>query len=160
MFNIGDKVVYPMYGAGIIEDIEDRVVDGNCKKYYVLRIPIGNLKIMVSLEKAEKAGLRSVVSAEEIQNIVNNAEPISMSSNWNERNKENMERLKTGDLFTIMQVFKTLIIKERKKSLSSVEKRLMGTAKQIILSEIILSRDIDKGDAEQLLMNGIAIALC
>lgn len=159
MFNVGDRVVYPMYGAGIIEGIENKVIDGAAKSYYILRIPIGNLKIMISVDKAEKSGLRNIVSAEEVRNIVNEAEPISMSDNWSVRNKENMALLKTGDLFTIMQVFKTLIIKERKKSLSSIEKKLLGTAKQIILSEIILSQNVDKLDAEELLMNGIAIPI-
>ncbi len=159
MFNVGDRVVYPMYGAGVIEGVEDRVIDGDIKSYYVLRIPIGDLKIMVSVEKAEKVGLRKIFPADEVINIVNEAEPISMSENWSERNKENMARLKTGDLHVIMQVFKTLILKERKKSLSSIEKKLMGTAKQIILSEIILSHNIDKMNAEQLLMNGIAIPI-
>ena len=148
MFSIGDRVVYPMYGAGVIEGIEDRVIDGKNLTYYVLNISVGNLKIMVSKDKAEKGGL-----------IVNEAKTIKMSDNWNIRYKDNMEKLKTGDLFKIMEVFKTLILRERSKSLSSVEKKLMGTAKQIILSEIILSQNVDKPDAEELLMNGIAVSL-
>lgn len=159
MYNVGDRVVYPMYGAGIVEGIEDKEIDGVVKSYYVLKIPIGDLKIMVSVEKAEKVGLRNIIPAEEVIHIVNEAEPISMSSNWSERNKQNVERLKTGDLLTIMRVFKTLVLKEKKKSLSSIEKKLLGTAKQIILSEIILSQNIDKQGAEHLLMNGVAIPI-
>lgn len=157
MFNVGDRVVYPMYGAGVIEGLEDREIDGRNVSYYVLRIPVGNLKIMVSVEKAEKSGIRNIASAEEVRAIVNEAKPISMSDNWSIRYKENMAKLKTGDLFTIMEVFKTLILRERRKSLSSIEKKLLVTAKQIILSEIILSQGVDKIDAEELLMNGIAI---
>lgn len=155
VYNVGDRVVYPMYGAGVIEGIEVRELDGDNVNYYVLRIPVGNLKIMVSVEKAEKCGLRTISSAEEVKTIVNEAEPISMPDNWNIRYKENMAKLKTGDLFTIMQVFKTLMLKERRKALSSIEKKLLVTAKTIILSEIILSQNVDRPDAEEILMNGI-----
>ncbi len=159
MFNVGDRVVYPMYGAGVIESIEDRVIDGKNLTYYVLNISVGNLKIMVSRDKAEKGGLRAICAADEVRSIVNEAKPIEMSDNWNIRYKDNMEKLKTGDLFKITEVFKTLILRERNKSLSSVEKKLMGTAKQIILSEIILSQNVDKPGAEEFLMNGVAVSL-
>lgn len=159
MYSVGDKVVYPMYGAGIIENIEDRDIDGKIITYYVLKIPVNNLKIMVSVEKAEKCGLRSIVSPGDVMHIVEDADIIEMSDNWNQRYQDNMAKLKTGDLLNVMQVFKTLFVRERRKSLSNIEKKLMGTARQIILSEIILSRDIDKRGAEELLMQGIAISI-
>ncbi len=156
MFKVGDRVVYPMYGAGVIEGFETNSIDNRDVNFYVIRIPIGNLKIMVSVERAEKSGLRGIFSAEEVRSIVNTAEPVSMSNNWSQRYKDNMATLKTGDLFSIMQVFKTLILRERIKSLSSIEKKLLVTAKQIILSEIILSQNIDKANAEKLLMSGVS----
>ncbi len=159
MYSIGDRVVYPMYGAGVIENIEDRDIDGKTITYYVLKIPVSNLKIMVSVEKAEKCGLRNIVSAEDVMHIVEDADIIEMSDNWNQRYQDNMAKLKTGDLFKVMQVFKTLFVRERNKSLSNIEKKLMGTARQIILSEIILSKDVDKTGAEQLLMEGIALSI-
>ena len=159
MYSIGDRVVYPMYGAGVIENIEDRDIDGKIITYYVLKIPVSNLKIMVSVEKAEKCGLRDIVSAEDVMHIVEDADIIEMSDNWNQRYQDNMEKLKTGDLLKVMQVFKTLFVRERNKSLSNIEKKLMGTARQIILSEIILSKDVDKTGAEQLLMDGIALSI-
>lgn len=159
MFNVGDRVVYPMYGAGVIEGIEDRDIDGKLITYYVLKIPVNNLKIMVSVEKAEKCGLRNVVSPDDVMHIVEEADIIEMSDNWNLRYKENMEKLKTGDLLKVMQVFKTLFVREKNKSLSNIEKKLMGTARQIILSEIILSKDVDKHGAEELLMQGIAVSV-
>ena len=159
MFNVGDRVVYPMYGAGVIEGIEDRDIDGRTITYYVLKIPVNNLKIMVSTEKAEKSGLRSIVSPEDVLHIVEDADVIEMSDNWNQRYKDNMARLKTGDLLRVMQVFKTLFVREKSKSLSNIEKKLMGTARQIILSEIILSRNVDKHGAEELLMHGIAVSI-
>lgn len=159
MFSVGDRVVYPMYGAGVIEGIEDRDIDGKVITYYVIKIPVNNLKIMVSVEKAEKCGLRSVVPPDDVMHIVEEADIIEMSDNWNLRYKENMEKLKTGDLLKVMQVFKTLFVREKNKSLSNIEKKLMGTARQIILSEIILSKEVDKHGAEELLMQGIAISV-
>ena len=151
MFNVGDKIVYPMYGAGVIEEMEEKVIDGENKMYYVLRIPVGNLKITISVKKADSLGLREISTSSEVLGIINEAEPIEMSENWNQRYKDNVERIKTGSLEKVVQVFKTLIFRERKKSLSSVEKKLLGTAKQIILSEIILSQNIEKEQAEALL---------
>ena len=78
-----------------------------------------------------------------------------MSDNWNQRYKDNVERIKTGSLEKVVQVFKTLIFRERKKSLSSVEKKLLGTAKQIILSEIILSNDVEREQAEAILERAV-----
>ena len=146
VFNVGDKIVYPMYGAGIIEGMEEKIIDGENKLYYILRIPVGNLKITISVKKADTLGLRE---------ISNEVEPIEMSDNWNQRYKDNVERIKTGSLEKVVQVFKTLIFRERKKSLSSVEKKLLGTAKQIILSEIILSNDVEREQAEAILERAV-----
>ncbi len=151
MFNVGDKIVYPMYGAGVIEEMEEKIIDGENKMYYVLRIPVGNLKITISAKKADSLGLREISTSSEVLGIINDVKPIEMSENWNQRYKDNMERIKTGSLEKVVQVFKTLIFRERKKSLSSVEKKLLGTAKQIILSEIILSQNIEREQAEAIL---------
>ena len=156
VFSIGDRVVYPMYGAGIIEGIEEKLIDGVNIIYYVLGISVGDLKIMVSMNKAEKGGLRYVSPADEVKNIVYEAKPIEMPDNWNQRYQNNLETLKTGDLFKTTEIFKTLTLRERVKSLSSIEKKLMGTAKQMILSEIILSHEVDKPLAEELLMGCFA----
>ncbi len=158
MFNVGDKVVYPLYGAGVVEAVEDRVVDGVSANYYVLNVPVGNLKLTVSAARSEAMGLRYIHTKAEVADIISRAEPIEMSSNWTQRNKDNMNILKSGDLYKIVEVFKTLILRERVRSLSSVEKKLLGTAKQIILTEIILSQDIDKAAAEHMLNNSMLVS--
>ena len=151
MFGVGDKVVYPMYGAGVIEEIQEREIDGKKCLYYSMLIPVGNLKLTVSVAKAECAGVRLVASSSEVMDTINNAGPIDMPSNWNDRYKDNVARIKTGELKKVVEVFKTLIYREREKSLSSVEKKMLSNTKQIILSEIILSQDIDKPEAEKIL---------
>jgi CarD family transcriptional regulator len=122
----------------------------------VLGIPIGNLTITISVAKAEALGLRYIHDANEVVDIINNADTIDMSANWAQRYKDNMDILRTGDLFKIVQVFKTLILRERIRVLSSVEKKLLGTTKQIILTEIILSNNIDKKTAELMLVGSMS----
>jgi CarD family transcriptional regulator len=151
MYAKGDKIVYPLYGAGVIEDIEQKEIDGELQTYYVLMIPVGNLKIMISAAKAESQRVRLIHSGDEIMGMISGAEGISMPDNWNQRYKENMERIKTGEISQVAIVFYNLLLRERERGLSTAEKKMMTTAKQIILSELILSKDIDKTDAETIL---------
>jgi len=153
MFNVGDKVVYPMHGAGIIEELERLEIDGCDQLYYVMMIPTGNLKIRVAVQKAADIGIREVYSKDEVLVRVGSVVgiPMNMPENWNQRYKENLERIKTGNLDEVALVFRNLLHRERNKGLSSVEKKMMQTAKQIILSEIVLSQNVEKDHAEHLL---------
>jgi len=153
MFNKGDKIVYPLYGAGIIEDLEEKEIDGIHQMYYVLRIPVGNLKIMISASKATSLGIREIYAKDEIVRVMSRVidVPIDMPENWNQRYKENMERIKSGKLEEVALVFRNLRERERERGLSTAEKKMMTTAKQIILSELILSQDVEKDRAEDIL---------
>jgi CarD family transcriptional regulator len=153
MYQKGDKIVYPLYGAGVIEDIEQKEIDGELQIYYVLNIPVGNLKIMISAAKAESQKVRAVHEKDAIEAEISCAEEISMPDNWNQRYKENMERIKSGELTQVSIVFYNLLLRERERGLSTAEKKMMTTAKQIILSELILSHEVDKGKAEEILDN-------
>ena len=155
MFKVGDKVVYPMHGAGVIEELEHMEIDGNKLLYYVMVIPTGNLKIRVAAHKAADIGIRGVYSKDEVLTRVGSVVgvPMTMPENWNQRYKENLERIKTGNLDEVSLVFRNLFHRERNKGLSSVEKKMLQTAKQIILSEIVLSQNVEKDHAEQLLEN-------
>ena len=154
MFNKGDKIVYPLYGAGVIEDLEEKEIDGDTHLYYVLRIPVGNLKIMISASKAKSLGIREIYPKGEIEGIIGSvcSIPIVMPENWNQRYKENMEKIKSGRLEEVALVFRNLYERERERGLSTAEKKMMTTAKQIILSELILSQDVDKDAAEEILV--------
>ncbi|MCL2501010.1 MAG: CarD family transcriptional regulator [Defluviitaleaceae bacterium] len=153
MYVIGDKIVYPPYGAGVIDDLEEKEVDGQMLTYYVLHIPVGNLKIMISAAKAESLGVRTIYPKDEmlvvIEGIMN--DPITMSDNWNQRYKDNMEHIKSGNLAEVALVYRNLMLRERERGLSTAEKKMMTTAKQIILSELILSQEVDKPEAEEIL---------
>jgi len=142
-----------MYGAGIIENLEEKRIDGINQMYYVMRIPVGNLKIMLSVSKAQNAGIRRIMSAAPLLKTIDSVKekPIIMDTNWNQRYKDNMEKIKTGDISEVAEVFRNLRQREREKGLSSAEKKMLSTVKQIILSEIILSNDVERPEAEEIL---------
>ena len=156
MYQAGEKIVHPLYGAGIIENLEEKEIEGTMQTYYVLQIPVGNLKIMISAAKAETQGIRGIHHKDEIVAIVSSitSAEVDMPDNWNQRYKENMERIKSGQLAEVSLVYRNLLLRERERGLSTAEKKLMTTAKQIILSELILSKDIDRAEAE-ILLEGI-----
>lgn len=153
MFDVGDKIVYPMYGAGVIEEIEESEKSGTKEKYYVIQIPNGNMKIKLSAKKSETMGLRKVEKQDVMIEIIKEAsqKTIDMAENWNLRYKENLEKIKTGKLEEVAEVVKNLNKRETERGLSGVEKRMLNNAKQIIISEIIYSYEIEKEKAEELL---------
>ena len=155
MYQQGDRIVYPLYGAGVIADLESKEIDGEFQMYYVLNIPVGNLKIMISAAKAESLNVRLVHSKDDLLATLNQTigKTLDMSDNWNQRYKENMERIRSGELSQVALVFYSLLLREREKGLSTAEKKMMTNTKQIILSEIILSADIDRTEAEEVLDN-------
>lgn len=146
MFTIGDKIVYPMHGAGIIEEIEEKKILGETRKYYVLRVPCGDMKIMIPIESCEGVGVRTVMSETELSGVLSTLthQSTEMSTNWNRRYRENMEKLKTGDPFEVAEVVRNLTRLDREKRLSTGEKKMLSNAKQILQSEIILVRELDQ----------------
>ena len=154
MFSKGDKIVYPLYGAGIIEDIEEiENSEGVSQCYYVLHIPVGNLIIRIPASKAAALGIREIYPKDEILGIISGVTGVeaNMPDNWNLRYKENMDRIKSGKLDEVSLVFRSLRDRERERGLSTAEKKMMTTAKQIIISEIILSHGLEKDAAENIL---------
>ena len=103
MFFIGDRIVYPMHGAGIIEEIEEKEILGEHRKYYVLRVPCGEMKIMIPVESSQEIGIRAIISVEEMRRVIAflSEDSTEMNSNWNRRYRENMEKLKTGDIYDV-----------------------------------------------------------
>lgn len=142
MFNEGDKISYPMHGAGFIEAIQEKSFLDEKRSYYVLKFSEGDIKVNVPVEGAEKAGLRRIISRDEYNRVIESfkeAEESEESSNWNRRNRENLEKMKSGDVFAIAAVIRSLLKREIKKSLSSSEKKMLGTSMQILVSELALA---------------------
>lgn len=149
MFEIGDKIVYPMHGAGIIEAIEEKEILGEKRNYYVLRMPIGEMKVMVPINNADVVGIRPVIDSEEVGQVfrVLQAEDSPMSTNWNRRYRHNMEKIKTGNIFELAEVVRNLSVRDKEKGLSTGEKKMLDNARQILLSELVLAKgEGDNGD--------------
>jgi CarD family transcriptional regulator len=157
MFIIGDRIVYPMHGAGIIEEIEEKQILGESRNYYILRVPCGDMKIMIPIESCEEIGVRAVISVEEINEVIEvlGADSSEMSNNWNRRYRENMEKLKTGDIFNVAEVVRNLMRTDKEKKLSTGEKKMLSNAKQILISELILVKNIDHEAAEKIINSAI-----
>lgn len=149
MFNQGDKISYPMHGAGIVEAIEEKNFLDEKRSYYVLKFSDGDIKVHVPVKNAEKAGLRRIISSDEYDKVIasfKNDSDEEESTNWNRRNRENLEKMKSGDVFEIASVIKSLLKREATKSLSSSEKKMLGTSMQILVSE--LAEAAGKNDEE------------
>lgn len=153
MYAIGDKIAYPMHGAGIIEKIEEKEILGEMRQYYVLSVSGNDMKVMIPVDTSEDIGVRSIIEATDIQKILDvlGAETTQMPSNWNRRYRENMEKLKTGDVLQVAEVVRNLIRTERDKKLSAGEKKMLTNARQILQSEIILAGSMDETSAQQLI---------
>lgn len=151
MYNIGDRIVYPMHGAGIIESIEEREILGSRQSYYVLKIPVGSMKVMIPIANVENIGVRDVIEpsvADKVFLRFKSQDVVQKEANWNKRYRENMEKLKTGDIFEVSDVVNALMVRERDKGLSTGERKMLNNAKQILISEIVLAKGIEQEDVE------------
>lgn len=156
-YSIGDKIVYPMHGAGEIQDIEEKEILGEIRSYYIMDVPNEDMEIMIPVDNIEDIGIRDVISRDEIDKVMDvlKAPSSEMSGNWNHRNRENMEKLKTGDIFEVAEVVRNLVRIEREKHLSTGEKKMLANAKQILSSEIILVTGSSEEEAEQMIDEAI-----
>lgn len=158
MFNIGDKVVYPNHGAGTIVGIEIKNILGKENKYYIMKLPIGEMKVMVPVDKVEEIGLRNVISSEEADEVLDLLRDgrIKMSHNWNKRFRTNMEKIKSGDIFEVAKVVRNLTIRDNEKGLSTGEKKMLNNSRQILVSELVLAKDMEREEVEELIDNLIS----
>ncbi len=157
MYKIGDSVVYPMHGAGVIEDIEQKEILGKMQSYYVMRMPIGDMKVMVPMDNAVEIGMRDVIckaQAEKVLESFRNSE-TDVIQNWSKRFRDNMTRIKSGDIFEVSGVVKSLMLRDRRKGLSTGERKMLSNAKQILISEIVVATGITHDEIEQRLANMI-----
>lgn len=158
MFYVGDKIVHPMHGAGVIESINTQKVDGTSRQYYVLKIPVGGMIVMIPTSHTDEIGVRAVVDsdrAEEILAAMCDIE-IDMTPNWNRRYRENMMRIKSGDLIEVAKVVKGLMARERQRGLSTGERKMLHSAKQILISEIVLAQSSSYEEIERRINTALA----
>ena len=137
--NIGDKMVYPMHGAGEITGVEENEVGGVVNSYYVFRLPMGNMKLMLPVDKVEEVGLRELITPEQVNDVVDvlKADTDQPLGSWNKRFHTNLERLKSGNIFDAAAIARNLSRQNSKKKISSGERRLLDLSRQILISELV-----------------------
>lgn len=153
MFKLGDRVVYPMHGAGVIEAIEEKEVLGEKQQYYIMKLPLGDMRVMVPLHNANAIGIREVVTSDGLDEAlaILEEEATEMPKNWNQRYRANLEKIRTGDIMVVAEVMRNLEKRDQEKGLSTGERKMLDTARQIFISELVLVKDIEEEQAMQLI---------
>ena len=158
MYHIGDKVVYPMHGAGVIVSIEEQEILGTKKQYYVMEMPIGDMKVMIPLDSLQKIGIRDVIDTQKVDAVLQDLQVYDseMNTNWNKRYRENMVRIKSGDIFEVSHVVKSLMLRDKEKGLSTGERKMLNNAKQILISELVLAKHLMQDEVEEIIDHIVA----
>ncbi len=148
MFNIGDRVVYPMHGAGVIEAIEEKEILGAWKKYYVMKLPLGEMKVLIPTDNIVQVGLRGVIEEEEVHDVfvILKGDQPQMSTNWNRRYRTHLEKIKSGNIYEVAEVVRNLMLRDREKGLSTGESKMLDMARQILISELILVQGLEQAE--------------
>ena len=136
---IGDRIVYPMHGAGEITGIEENEVGGVKNSYYILRLPIGDMKLMLPVDKVEEVGLRELITPAQVEDVIAvlQAETEHLEGSWNKKFHTNLERLKSGDLLEAAAVARNLTRQNNKRKVSSGEKKLLDLSRQLLITELV-----------------------
>ena len=152
MFKIGDLAVYPAHGVGIIESIEIRDISGSKQEFYILKILDSNMTIMIPLQNVDSVGLRQVISAGEVPKIFDILRAkvgAAENQNWNRRYREYMDKIKTGSLFDLAEVLRDLFTLREDKELSFGERKMLDTARNLLVKEISIAKHVDKTQVEE-----------
>lgn len=157
MYNIGDKIVYPMHGAGVVKAIEEKELFDEKQLYYMMEIVSEGMEILIPVDKADEIGVRQIVSPDRIKEMLGALEgPMdAMISNWTKRYQNNLDQLKSGDLVEMAHVVRNLTLLDRKKGLSTGEKRMLTSAKNCLISEMVLVVGKTRKEADQMIENRI-----
>ncbi len=160
MFNVGDMVLYPLYGVGTIIELKEMEILGSIGKYYVLKVSATGMSVMVPVESDKSVGLRSIIGRDAALSVIENFPRLQSDScpNWNKRYRENMDLLKTGNVLDSAKVVKSLMDRERERGLSTGERRMYVQAKQILLSELEVATEISATELEKQLYNSLSVS--
>lgn len=159
MYNVGDKIVYPMHGAGVIESIEEREILGHKQNYYVMKMPVGDMKVMIPTLNVDGIGIREVIGSCDVDKVyeILQDQNVNVTSNWNKRYRENMSKIKSGSIYEVADVVRILMIREREKGLSTGERKMLNSARQILISELVLAGGTDQFEIETVINDFLRI---
>lgn len=158
MFREGDKIVHPMHGAGVVESIVEQKVNGVSREYYVLRLPVRSMVVMIPTDNSTEIGVRPIIDSAQADLLLEQLSGIQVEfdQNWNRRYRENMERLKSGNLLEVARVIKGLMLRDAERGLSTGERKMLHSAKEILISEIVLSQCVSYEDVEERINKALA----
>ncbi|MHB8157847.1 MAG: CarD family transcriptional regulator [Desulfocucumaceae bacterium] len=158
MYKIGDRVVYPMHGAGVIESIEEKEILGEKRQYYILKLPVGDMKVMIPISNCREIGLREIIDSDGVERVMGilKEQSSNMSTNWNRRYRANLEKIKSGNIYEVAEVVRNLVNRDKEKGLSSGERKMLENARQILLSELVLATELEEDGAQSLIDSAFA----
>ncbi|HBR29308.1 MAG TPA: CarD family transcriptional regulator [Firmicutes bacterium] len=152
MFNVGDRIVYPMHGAGVIVGIEQRNLSGTPEDYYIIKLTSGEMKVMIPVCNKDLVGLREIIDKDEVSKVLTVLQnrDTEMSSNWNHRYRANLEKIRSGSIYEVAEVVTGLSLRDREKGLSTGERKMLENAKHILFSELALVEDLDEEEVQSM----------
>ena len=157
LFQIGDKIVYPMHGAGIIEAIEEKEILGTSRQYCVIRILSKDMQVMLPMDQLQKSGIRYIVDKGTLDDILlefqNGESDPSLS--WKQRYTMNMEKMKNGNLQDSAEVVRDLLRRNKERALNASEKQMLDNARKMMISEVALVQDVSEHQATEFLQETI-----
>lgn len=158
MFAIGEYIAHPMHGAGMIDSVVKKKIDGSERDYYVLKLPVGEMKVMIPVEGCENIGVRPIISPDEASSVLESMVDIdvNMTQNWNKRYRENMLKIKSGNLLEVAEVVKGLMLRDSERGLSTGERKMLHSAKQIFISELVVSLKKSYEDIENMIIKAVS----
>lgn len=150
-FRIGEKVVYPNHGVGVIEEVSSKSVNGALEEFYMLRIHANSSLVMVPTANVKSVGLRRIIKKNDVEGLFEllKEDFFEPETDWKGRYKDHSEKMRTGSIFQVAEVLKNLVYLSNKKSLSFREKRMMDRAKQLIISEVATVRGLNEKSVEE-----------
>jgi CarD family transcriptional regulator len=159
-FRIGERVVYPNHGVGIIEQVASRSVNGMPEDFYMLRIHSNGSLVMVPTTNVESVGLRKIIKKSQVDSLFRLLQEdfFEPEADWKDRYKEHCDKMRTGSIFQVAEVLKNLVYLSFKKSLSFREKRMLDRAKQLIVTEIATVRGVSEKAIEDTIDRTLAEA--
>jgi len=152
MFKIGDLAVYPAHGVGVIEKIESQEISGLSQDFYVMRILENDMIIMIPIENVDNVGLREIIGLNEVPklySILEKRDVVVDNQTWNRRYREYMDKIKTGSVFEVAEVYRDLLMLKVEKDLSFGERKMLDTARTLLVKEISLARNVKEEQIEE-----------
>ncbi len=151
-FKVGDKAVYPAHGVGEVVAIESKEISGHSQTFYVLKILDNGMKVMIPTSNVNSVGLREVIKppqVDEVLAILRKKEKAVDSTTWNRRYREYMEKIKTGSVFEVAKVLRDLYLLKNDKDLSFGERKMLDTARSLLVKEISIARSMSEDEVEK-----------